>query len=429
MKHKYKIHLAATYTQMLIGILLPILLTPYMTSHLGHELYGLWVLLSSVMVYFVLSSLGFNTTLVREISKTHDTELINQYLSTMLFFLIGMTMIVSIFFIIIYLNFDSLFVISKDLVETAKIAFSMVYFSFIVNFLSSIFNALLFAKGMLHIQSIIGSVQAIFLAVFIALVLYLGYSIIAISLIHLFVTVCVSIVTIYIATKRVDFKLSKQNINFDILKDMAVPSLHYFFISLSAIILFYSDNIVISSYLGISAVAVYALGYKLIDVTQKILFKIVDILIPDIAKLYDAGEYEQVLKLHNKMLILSTIFGLLGYGILYFWGVDLLKLWVGVEFTIATDIFRVFVLFGLWHTWVHVSALFIVAMGIHKETSYMGMVDALLNILLSIILLNHYGLFGVALGTLIAHLVTNGWFANYWFYKNIRLKINENKVK
>ncbi len=80
------------------------------------------------------------------------------------------------------------------------------------------------------------------------------------------------------------------------------------------------------------------------------------------------------------------------------------------------------------HAGVHVSAIFIVAMGLHRETSYMTMLDACLNVVFSIVFLKYYGLFGVALGTLLAHLVTSGWFTSWWFYKQINIKIKENSM-
>jgi O-antigen/teichoic acid export membrane protein len=190
-------------------------------------------------------------------------------------------------------------------------------------------------------------------------------------------------------------------------------------------IVMYSDNLVISSFLGVASVTAYALGYKIIDLSQKILYKIVDILITDIAKMYGLGEYKNILLMHNKVLKYSILLSLVGYGILFFVGTNILQLWVGQEFTISLDIFRIFVMYGFLHSFTHVSSTFIVAMGIHKETSYMGMLTALLNLILSIGLLPYYGLPGVALGTLIAHILTIGWFANFWFYKNIYLKLQK----
>lgn len=192
-----------------------------------------------------------------------------------------------------------------------------------------------------------------------------------------------------------------------LLKEMLKPSLHYFIITVSALIVLSSDNIIISSFIGIGSVAFYAIGYKLVDVSQKIFFKIVDVMIPDIARLDKERNYNAILKLHNKMLFLSIFLGLVGYGILFFYGIDFLQWWVGKKYVLDENIFRIFIAFGMVHAGVHVSAI--------------------LNVVLSIILLRYYGLLGVAMGTLLAHLLTSGWFTTWWFYKQIHMKVKEDE--
>ena len=55
-------------------------------------------------------------------------------------------------------------------------------------------------------------------------------------------------------------------------------------------------------------------------------------------------------------------------------------------------------------------------LGIHKRFAYMGLVEALLNLILSYTFYQYLDLTGIALGTLIAHLLTNGWFGYYEFF-------------
>ncbi len=424
MKNKYIFHLSTTYLLMLINIVIPILIIPFMTSNLGHEKYGLWVLLSSIMIYFNLGSLGFGNTLIRALSKTDIIETINKHISTMLVFLLIMVLVLCGIFFVVLMNFTHIFEITPNIMHVAKITFIIVFITFVINFITNIFYALLFAKGMIHISNAIGIFQAISTAILLFITLYFGYSLIGIALVYFTVSFFVGIMVYFIAKSKIKFQISIRYFDKKTLKEMSVPSIHYFLLSLSSMIIMYSDNITISSFLSVSAVAAYAIAYKLIDVSQKLLFKLSDILLPDVAKLYEDGDYQSILLMHNKVLLISVFFSLLGYGILFFWGIDIIRLWVGNEFTITENIFMIFIIYGIWHTWVHVSAIFIVAMGIHKETSYMGLFEAMLNILLSIVLLHYYGLLGVALGTLIAHLLTNGWFVNYWFYKSIKYKIN-----
>lgn len=427
-QRKYLLHLSSSYIQLFVGILIAILLTPYMISKLGEELYGYWILLNSILIYLNLGNLGFGTTLLKEASHINDMYLLNKYISTIFFFFLVIVFCILLlsFYFIEYL--DTIFLIPNGLLSIAKTTFIIFITTFFISFMSSIFQTILFAKGYFHIQAFTGTVKALFSAFFIAFILSMDYSIVEISLVNLIITIFFSFI-IYLITKAyVPFHISFQYFDFDIFKKMFSPSIHYFVVAATATIILYSDNIIISSYIGLSSVAIYAIGYKIVDISQKLLFKVVDVMIPDIARLYSEKEYHTIYRLHNKVLLYSTILGTLGYGFLFIFGIDIIELWVGKKYTLDSNIFDVFVFFGFWHTWVHVSAVFNVAMGNHKQPSYMGMANAILNIILSIILLKFYGLLGVALGTLISHIVTNGWFTNYWFYKTIRKEI-QNKVE
>jgi O-antigen/teichoic acid export membrane protein len=184
-------------------------------------------------------------------------------------------------------------------------------------------------------------------------------------------------------------------------------------------IVFYSDNLVISSFIGVGAVATYSIAYKVIDTSQRIVWKIVDVLIPDIAGMHVRGEFAAMLSLHNRILLYTVLLFVPLGCFLYFWGLDLLGWWVGPENVLQKSVFNVFIAFMLIHSWVHVSAIFVAAIGIHKVPSYMALFEAFVNLLLSMVLARPYGVFGVAIATLAAHVATNAWFVTWWFYRYV----------
>ena len=424
-QRKYSLNLFSSYIQLFVSILIAILLTPYMISKLGEELYGYWILLNSILIYLNLSNLGFGTTLLKEASHINDIHLLSKYISTMFFFFLVIAFCILLLSFYFIGHLDTVFLIPHALLSIAETTFIIFLMTFFISFVSSIFQTILFAKGYFHIQAFIGTVQALFSAFFIAFILSMDYQIVEISLVNWSITILFSFIMYLIAKTYVSFHISFQYFDFDILKKMFSPSIHYFIVAATATIILYSDNIIISSYIGLSSVAIYAIGYKIVDISQKLLFKVVDVMIPDIAKLYSEKEYHIIYRLHNKVLLYSTMLGTLGYGFLFIFGIDIIELWVGKQYTLDPNIFNVFVFFGFWHTWVHVSAVFNVAMGNHKYPSYMGIANAILNVILSIILLKFYGLMGVALGTLVSHIITNGWFSNYWFYKTMQIKMQK----
>ena len=419
---KYINKIATTYLQMFVQIIIPLLLLPYMVAKLESDLYGLWVLFSTIIGYFGLTGFGFGTTFLKEVSKQDDFKYVSRYLSSTLFFYIGISALTIFGFIYLFINLDTIFLIPKARLLEAKLSFVIFSLVFFINFISSLFGTLLFAKDMLHIQNYISIATSILTAVFMVTALYYGYNIIILALINLCMSIASAIFIYYITSKKILFTVSLKYFDVSLLKEMLKPSMHYFIISASAMIVLNSDNIVISSYIGVGSLAVYSIGYKLVSISQRLLFKIVDIMVPDIARLDEKGKYKEILKLHNKTLLFSLIIGLFGYGFLFIYGSTILELWIGSKYVLDENILRVFIAFGMLHIGVHVSAIFIVAMGIHRETSYMTILDAFLNVIFSIVLLQYYGLFGVALGTLLAHLLTSAWFTSWWFYKQINIK-------
>lgn len=422
---KYAYRIATTYLQMFVQIIIPLLLLPYMVMKLEADLYGLWVLFSTIIGYFGLTGFGFGTTFLKEVSKQDDFKYVSKYLSSTLFFYIAISSLAMLMFLYLLIHLDTIFLIPNTLIFEAKWSFVIFFVVFFINFISSLFGTLLFAKDMLHIQNYISIGNSSVTAVFMFVALYYGYMLITLALINLFMSIASAIYIYSMANKKISFTVSSKYFDLALLKKMLKPSMHYFIITASAMIILSSDNIVISSFLGVGSVAVYAIGYKLVAISQSLLFKIVDIMIPDIARLDEKGKYKEILKLHNKTLLFSLILGLLGYGFLFIYGSVILEWWVGPKYALDEDILRIFIAFGMLHAGVHVSAIFIVALGAHRETSYMTILDAFLNVTFSIVLLQYYGLFGVALGTLLAHLLTSAWFTSWWFYKQINIKINE----
>jgi len=416
--HKYHIKLASSYLQQIISILIPLILTPLMVKYLGKEVYGLWVLVGSLIGYFNLSHFGFGTTLLKELSHQENPKTVSRYISTVFgFFSVLVLILLPVAFIVAYFYpiwFDIGY--SKD----TFLLFMIVFAIFIVNLLFNTFGTVLFAKGYLVYKNLISIIGYLVVGFGVSFVLSKGIGILGVAFVYFLSAVIVAILNYIYAKKKVKFEISKQLWNKKILEKMTSDSLYYFLISLSVVIVFNTDNIVISSYLTLESVALYAIGFKLVNISQNILFKIVDILVPDISKLYAKKEFKYVLRLHNKIQFYTLLLASIGYGLLYFIGLDIIKLWVGETNILSKDVFNAMLTFAFVHSWVHTSGVFLNAIGKHKNNAYYALGEAGLNIILSIVLVRYYGLFGVALGTVLSSLLTTAWLTPREFFKQIK---------
>ena len=394
-----------------------------MVDHLGKEMYGLWVLIGSLITYFNLSNFGFGMTLLKELSQHENKHHINAYIGTTLIFFSAISVLLVPISWILSAHLQSWFGVSQHIFSESFRVFWIMYFVFIINLISNIFGNLLFAKGYLKVKNSIESVQVLILLGLVLLFLHEGGGIVGVAFAYFVATSIGGLLKYMYAKHYVNFRLTYQNFDRKVFKKMLQPSWYYFLISISVLVVFSTDNIVISSFLSLQLVAIYAIGFKVISLSQAILFKLVDILIPDIAKLYHDRKYDEIAKLHIRLQQITIFLAFVGYGFLYFFGINIVELWVGKAHTLPQDVFRMMVLFGFVHSWVHTSGIFISAIGIHKRNAYYALGEASLNIVFSIYFVKIYGLFGVALGTILASILTTAWLTPRLFLKHIGSKL------
>ena len=398
-------------------------LTPFLIHKLGTENYGIWLLVSNIINYFNLTNLGFNTSFTVEFPKVKEKkEELDKLFNTVFFTLIYLSMVAIVVFIGLYLNFD-IFKISRTNLDTAKNTFLIVFLIFTLNLITTLFDSILFITNNINTKNIFDVVRVLLIGISTFLIVKFGYSIVEIAFGNLLITLVYQFFVFKAAKKVANFSVDPSKFDRQILKKMFSSSWHYFIIGLGNQVVFFSDNILISILKGVSYVSMYATMYRLTDVSLKLISKIVDTKYPKIVQLNSENRFVDLLKLHNKLLKITFIVSFPVFVILFFWGVDLIKLWIGDQYFLDDRILKIFAVFLMMYTCLHVTGLFIVGMGIHRRVSYMVSIEAILNLTLSYLFFLRWDLIGIALGTFIAHLLTLAWFVYYEFYTNIYRKI------
>jgi O-antigen/teichoic acid export membrane protein len=165
-----------------------------------------------------------------------------------------------------------------------------------------------------------------------------------------------------------------------------------------------TDNLVVGFLYGAVATSIYyttqmptAIGYTLVN-------RLVDNLGPAINELYAKKDGETLnslfLKLHRYALLLSSP---LFAGILLL-NKSMIDIWVGPR-QYAGDLMTVALAgFALLTTMGHVSWVFIIATGKIRRLSTLSLLEGGVNLGLSFLLGYHYGVSGVMLATLLAHM-------------------------
>jgi O-antigen/teichoic acid export membrane protein len=420
---RYVRHLGGGYLLMFVNYAIFFFLTPLMLNKLGQEQYSIWLLLSNVILFFSLSNFGLSSTFGIELPKVqNDKWETDRLLNTLLFSLLGISALSSLVFIVFNFNIDIIFKSDARYVYLIQITFLFFFLAFLVSFIGSLFDTILVATGNLATKNRIDIARVICIGISSILLVIFNQSIVSIAFSNFFFTTIFFFVTFYSCKKIIKYKVDYKMFDWRLFKKILSPSWHYFLAGIAGMIVFYSDNLLISKLKGVEFVGIYAITYRLSDVCLKIIQKISYTKYPKIIALSTTKKYPEILKLHNKLFLLNILVTAPVCLGLFFFGKDILILWLGNKHDYNNDIIRVFSIFTFFMVSSQNTGLFISGLGIHKRAAYMGMVEGGVNLALSYILFQYYDLMGIALGTLFAHLLTNGWFMYYEFFRFISIK-------
>ncbi len=182
-------------------------------------------------------------------------------------------------------------------------------------------------------------------------------------------------------------------------------SVYFFIANVAVLIILRLDPVVIKMFLPLTAVAIYAVGAKIAEYTYLLNKQFSNALMPLVSQSKGAGDTATV----RRILVDGTRF-LLAIAVpfivlLLFYAEPFVLLWMGEEFAESVPVLRILLLAMLFAS-VQLNAANVLGMtGQHRFVAFAMGGSALLNLVLSIILVQFYGLIGIALGTLFATLI------------------------
>lgn len=185
------------------------------------------------------------------------------------------------------------------------------------------------------------------------------------------------------------------------------------------VVLTATDNIIISKYLNLSIVGLYSNYVMITNSLVNILNTFFLSINASLGNLHvsDKKNHEHfIFKLINFLTVVC--FGICAIGV-YVLANDFIEIWLGKEYQLS----QLFVLIISINLYVEGLRKFLstyrTSYGLFRQAKYMPLVGILVNIVVSILLVQKIGIFGVLLGTFISNVVTFVWYDPYVIYKNV----------
>jgi O-antigen/teichoic acid export membrane protein len=107
------------------------------------------------------------------------------------------------------------------------------------------------------------------------------------------------------------------------------------------------------------------------------------------------------------------------------WGHAFINLWVGERNFAGMDVLVLLIILNFFHALGTPAVALLQGIGNNKAITYSEVVCAVLNLMLSILLVRKAGLSGIVIAVLVAHVCTSFWVAQYSVLRCIRLSLRE----
>ncbi len=395
------------------GIFVQILgfvLLPYIIRLVGNEDYGLFVLVMSFSGYFGFMNFGMPMGIVKFVSGYNgkkDFESINKVFNIGFFFNLIVGLIIGSGIAVLAVFFLDIFHISPEHLDTArKMALIAAGFAVVSSPFSVLYNVLwgLEKQQVLAVQSVV--VMLLKYALYIGVILLNGT---VLGLVY--ATIMASVfgwLINYSALKKTlpRLSLSVKNLDRILIKEIFSFNVWSFISNIAQTLIYQVDKLVIGLFLPVASITYYDIAQKIHALVRQIHGYVHGLTLVDSSRAYGEENYEYIKKLIYSGVKLNIIIVLPVVFITMIFAEPFIKIWLGSEYLITVPYIRLFVSYFFVVVITTVPTNILIGKGDIKFFSVIAVINGLINLILSVILVQWFDVMGVIIGTVIPYLIT-----------------------
>jgi len=391
-----------------LSILVSFLLVPLTLEYLNPTKYGIWLTLSSILGWLGFFDIGLGNGLRNKLTEAFafkDFKLAKSYVSTtyaIIALIIGI--VYSLFLVIMpYLNWGIIFNISQEIASELNTVIIIVFTFFSLRFILKIIGVIFTADQKPAFNKFFEFSGSLFslIAIFIITKFSKG-SLLYISIVYSVAPVIVLIVAslYFFKVKYRTIKPSFKAIDFTNFKGLAGLGVNFFILQIAVIIIFSTDNMIITQILGPKEVTPYNIAFKYFSIPIMIFSIIITPFWSAFTDAYAKNDLVWVKKSMKRLIqiwILIAVIAIIMLSVsMYFY-----SFWIGEKVQIPFLLSLIMCLFAIISTWNNIYASFINGIGKIKVQMYASILAMIINIPISIFYAKYLelGSAGVILGT------------------------------
>lgn len=176
------------------------------------------------------------------------------------------------------------------------------------------------------------------------------------------------------------------------------------------LIVFQTDVIVLALFKDLTTVTLYT-NYVLVFSFAILFFSsIFKQITPSLGALINEGRIEKIKLIYNEIYSFSWFLSSIIAVVLFFTFDDVVLFWLGDQFILDKKILILLIFNFIYVSTVQASTAFVNAKGDFKKRIFGSVLECTVNIFISLMLVEDYGILGVMIGTTIGHFSSNFWW-------------------
>jgi O-antigen/teichoic acid export membrane protein len=395
--------------QMAVGLVL----SPFILHKVGDTAFGTWLLILSLTAYYGLLDFGIRASISRYVARfaaTSDVEGLRRFVNTCLAACTALGLVVLLLTGLGFHNLGHLFKIPADFLPTARILFVVIGADAALAFPLSVFGCVLEGYQDFWWLNLTQIAASLLRGILILAALGFGGGLLMIAFVTLSINLARHLATVILVLRSTPMRFGIRYLNRAMLNQLVSYSAVALTIFIAESLRFQSDNIVIGAFLSSAAVTYFAIGAKLVEYPASIVVSLSQIFTPMASHVDSTGDRAalRAIFVAGSRACALVIFPICAF--LMIFGKSIIELWMGTRYEASYSILLVLILPKTLLLAQSSSVKILLGLGRQRTLALVFLADGLANLLLSIVLLRHLGIIGVAIGTAVPLTCTSVLF-------------------
>jgi len=416
-----------SYGTILLSIIAGLIYTPWMVKQIGKSDYGIFVLVTSFLTYFVMD-FGLGQAIARFIAKYRvegNEGKVNELLglTSRLYLWINLAIVFSL--VVVFFLIENIF---KELSTTEIHSFKVVYciagFFSIVSFPFSPLNGILIAYERFILLKLCDLFNKIGLIILMVIVLLMGYKLYALVAINAGVGIVLIVVKLVYLSKTTPIKIDFFYKSKKLFSELFSFSVWITVIGIAQRLLMNITPTILAIYSGTVSIAIFSIGMVIEGYTYTFSSALSGLFLPRVSEL--SSKKDNMVEISNLMIRIGRIqlfmVGILLIGIITL-GKQFITFWMGPDFKDSYYVALFLVLPGIITLTQEIGSTLLYVVNELKYRAFLFVGASIVSVIISVILAPVYGAIGSAIGIFTAVIICHVIGMNIVYWKVAKLDI------